>query len=157
MWIYSGTKIFWRECETWIRFNKLCYIKRFKKCSRCSYTKICEKKTDLANFKSDLDKADIYILKNVPSGLSSLKSKVDKLNIGKLETASVDLSKLNDGNWWKVALCWMLACFVNSTFENATGVETPKFVTKTDLAYLKSDVDKLDINQFKNVPSALTV
>ena len=34
-------------------------------------------------------------LKNVPSGLSSLKSKVDKLDIGKLETAPVDLSKLS--------------------------------------------------------------
>ena len=34
-------------------------------------------------------------LKNVPSGLSSLKSKVDKLDIVKLETAPVDLSKLS--------------------------------------------------------------
>ena len=34
-------------------------------------------------------------LKNVPSGLSSLKSKVDKLDTGKLETAPVDLSKLS--------------------------------------------------------------
>ena len=32
----------------------------------------------------------------MPSGLSSLKSKVDKLNIGKLETAAIDLSKLSD-------------------------------------------------------------
>ena len=35
---------------------------------------------------------------NVPSGLSSLKSKVDKLNIRKLETTSVDLSKLSVKN-----------------------------------------------------------
>ena len=34
-------------------------------------------------------------LKNAPSGLSSLKSKVDKLDIGKSETAPVDLSKLS--------------------------------------------------------------
>ena len=34
--------------------------------------------------------------KNVPSGLSSLKSKVDKLDIGKLETTPVDLSKLSN-------------------------------------------------------------
>ena len=31
----------------------------------------------------------------MPSGLSSLKSKVDKLGIGKLETTPVDLSKLS--------------------------------------------------------------
>ena len=35
-------------------------------------------------------------LKNERSGLSSLKSKVNKLDIGKLETTPVDLSKLND-------------------------------------------------------------
>ena len=49
------------------------------------------KKGDLPRVKSD-----IYILKNVPIDLSSLKRKVDKLHIGKLETASVDLSKLSD-------------------------------------------------------------
>ena len=32
----------------------------------------------------------------MPSGLSSLKSRVDKLNIGKLETTPVDLSKPSD-------------------------------------------------------------
>ena len=36
-------------------------------------------------------------LKNVPSGLSSLKSKKDKLDIGKLESTPVDLSKLSNG------------------------------------------------------------
>ena len=38
------------------------------------------KKVDSANLKSNVDKLDINKLKNVPSGLSSLKSKVDKLN-----------------------------------------------------------------------------
>ena len=33
-------------------------------------------------------------LRNLQSGLGSLKSKVDKLNIGKLENTAVDLSKL---------------------------------------------------------------
>ena len=37
-----------------------------------------QRKTDLANLKSDVDKLDINQLKDVPSGLSSLKSKVDK-------------------------------------------------------------------------------
>ena len=39
---------------------------------------------------------DIDKLKNVPNNLSSLKSKVDKLEIGKLETTPADLSKLSN-------------------------------------------------------------
>ena len=35
-------------------------------------------------------------LKNVPSGLNSLKIKVDKLGIGKIESNSVRLSKLRN-------------------------------------------------------------
>ena len=38
----------------------------------------------------------------------------------------------------------------------ATGVDTSYFAKKTDLANLKSDVDKLDIDKFKNVPGNLT-
>ena len=38
----------------------------------------------------------------------------------------------------------------------ATGVDTSYFAKKTDLANLKSDVDKLDIDKFKNVSSNLT-
>ena len=48
------------------------------------------KKVDLANLKSNADKLDIDIIKDVPTSLNSLKSKVDKLD------APVDLSKLND-------------------------------------------------------------
>ena len=54
------------------------------------------KKADLANLKSDLDKLDINILKNIPSNLSNLKSKVDQLDIGKLETIPLFLNKLNN-------------------------------------------------------------
>ena len=47
--------------------------------------------------KSDIDNIDIdKLIKNVPSGLSSLKGKVDRLNIGKLKTTLVDLIKLID-------------------------------------------------------------
>ena len=35
-------------------------------------------------------------MKNVPRGLSNLKSKVGKLGIGKLETTPVDISKLSN-------------------------------------------------------------
>ena len=37
--------------------------------------------------------------------------------------------------------------------KNATGVDTSSFAKKTDLANLKSDVDKLDIDKLKNVPT----
>ena len=53
------------------------------------------KKIDLANLKSDVDKMLIN-LKNVPSDLSNLENKVDKLDIRKLETTPVDLCKHSD-------------------------------------------------------------
>ena len=43
-----------------------------------------------------MDKLDIDKLKNVPSNLSNLKSKVDKLNVDKLVPIPVDLIKLSD-------------------------------------------------------------
>ena len=40
--------------------------------------------------------------------------------------------------------------------KNATGVDTSKFARKVDLASLKSNVDKLDIDKLKNVPTNLS-
>ena len=40
--------------------------------------------------------------------------------------------------------------------KNATGINSLDFAKKTNLANLKSDVDKLDIDKFKNVPSNLS-
>ena len=51
------------------------------------------KRADLANLESNVNKLDFYKLKNVPSCLSSLKSKVDELDIWKVESTTVDLSK----------------------------------------------------------------
>ena len=53
------------------------------------------KKVDLASLKSDVDKLDIGKVKNVPTNLSDLKSKVDKLDVDKLLPVPVDLSKLS--------------------------------------------------------------
>ena len=39
--------------------------------------------------------------------------------------------------------------------KNATGADTSKFAKKVDLANLKSNVDKLDIDKLKNVPTNL--
>ena len=41
-----------------------------------------------------------------------------------------------------------------SDLENAIGVDTSKLAKKVDLASLKSDVDKLDIDKLKNVPTS---
>ena len=40
--------------------------------------------------------------------------------------------------------------------KNATVVDTSTFAKKVDLANLKSDVDKLDIDKLKNVPTNLS-
>ena len=42
-----------------------------------------------------------------------------------------------------------------SYLKNATGVDTSKFTEKVDLASLKSNVDKLDIDRLKNVSTDL--
>ena len=46
--------------------------------------------------KTDVDKLNIDKLNNVPSIINSLKSKLDKLDIGKLGATLVELSKLNN-------------------------------------------------------------
>ena len=40
-------------------------------------------------------------------------------------------------------------------FRNAAGVDTSFFAKKAELANLESDVDKLDIDKFKNLPNDL--
>ena len=40
-------------------------------------------------------------------------------------------------------------------FKNATGMDTSKFAKRIDLASLKSNVNKLDIDKLKNVPTNL--
>ena len=54
------------------------------------------KKVGLASLKSNVDKLDIGKLENVPTNLSNLKSKVDKLDLDKSVPAPVDLSKLSN-------------------------------------------------------------
>ena len=41
--------------------------------------------------------------------------------------------------------------------KKATVVDIWKFVKKVDLAILKSDVNKLDLDKFKNVPTNLAI
>ena len=43
-----------------------------------------------------------------------------------------------------------------ANFKNATGIDRSKFAKNVDLADLKSNVDKWDIDKLKNVPSNLS-
>ena len=43
-----------------------------------------------------------------------------------------------------------------ANLKNAKGIDTSDFAKKTDLAYSKSDVDKLDFDKLKDVPSNLS-
>ena len=54
------------------------------------------KKVELASLKSKVDKLDIDKLETIPTGLSSLKSKVDKLDVDKLVPVLVDLNELSN-------------------------------------------------------------
>ena len=45
---------------------------------------------------------------------------------------------------------------IKAGLKNATGVDTSKLAKKLNLASLKSNVDKLDIDNLKNVPSNLS-
>ena len=47
-------------------------------------------------------------------------------------------------------------CATKTDLTIATGVETSSFAKKTDLANLKSDVDKLDNDKLKNIPTNLS-
>ena len=60
------------------------------------YIKICPKKVDWSDLKSNLDKLQVDKLKNLPTNWINLESKVDKLDIDKLAPVPVDLSKLSD-------------------------------------------------------------
>ena len=43
-----------------------------------------------------------------------------------------------------------------ASLKNALGVDSSKFAKKVDLVNLKSNLDKLDIDQLKNLPSGLS-
>ena len=44
-----------------------------------------------------------------------------------------------------------------SDLKNAAGVDTSQFAKKYDLTNLKSEIDKFDINELKNVASGLNI
>ena len=60
-----------------------------------------------ASIYSDVGKLDTDKLKNIPSNLHSLKTKVDKLNVDKLVPSPVDSSKLSDAVKNNVVKRWI--------------------------------------------------
>ena len=112
------------------------------------------KKTDLASLKSDVDKLDIDTLKNVLNNLTNLKSK-DKLDVDKLVPIPAGLRKLSDVVKNNVELD-LSNYATKAYFKNVTGIDALDFAKKTDLASLKFDVDKLDIDTLQNILNNLT-
>ena len=53
-------------------------------------------KKDFIALKAEVDKLDINKLINVSTSLNNFKTKVDHLDVGKLEIIPIDLKKLND-------------------------------------------------------------
>ena len=50
-----------------------------------------------------------------------------------------------------------LSNYATKTYlKNATGVDTSKLAAKSDLASLKAEIDKIDIDKLKTVPVALS-
>ena len=46
--------------------------------------------------KAEVEKTNINKLVNVPTGLNDLKTKIDDLDVGKLNTVNIDLNKISD-------------------------------------------------------------
>ena len=116
------------------------------------------KKVDLANLKSNVDKLDIYKLKNVPTNLSNQKSTVDKLDIDKLVPVLIDLSKLSDLKSEKNITDHNHDKYITTPkFDNFTAeifdlrLNRANLVRESDTAHFlnKTDFD----NQVKNVTS----
>ena len=82
-WIFSRTKIFRKKSENWIRFSNYATKADLKNITGDDTSKFPEK-IDLVDLKYNLHELDLDKLKNVPTNISNLKSKVDKLDVDKL-------------------------------------------------------------------------
>ena len=93
-----------------------------------------------AYWKFDVDKLDIDESKNVPSGFNSLESKIDKLDIRKLETTPVDLSKLSNA----VKNDFVKKTKYNELVKKVNAIQTTNtsnFVKKTDYNTKISEIE----------------
>ena len=119
-------------------------------------SKLAEK-SDLVSLKAEVDKLEIDKLKSVPSNSSNLKSKVDELDvdkllIGKLETTTVDLSKLND-----VVKNDVIKDAYNAKIKNIEDKipDITKLATKTNL-HVKINEVKAETSSMNNLATTTT-
>ena len=88
----------------------------------------------------------MIIWKNVPSNLSNLKSKLDKLHVRKLVPIPVDLSKLSDA----VKNDIVKKAVYDKSAEKVNNIDTSTFVLKT-----KYDTDKKELKENITLAQAL--
>ena len=69
--------------------------------------KLLKKILLLWKLKAEVNKLDIKVLFNVPTGLNNLKTKVDDLDVGILKTVPVDLKKIKWCSSLKHKICLM--------------------------------------------------
>ena len=80
-------------------------------------------------------------MKNVPTNLSNLKSKAVKLDLGKLETTKVDLSKLSYAVKTDVVTKTENDELVKEV-DNISTTDTSDFVKKTDCSTKINEIEK---------------
>ena len=88
----KSSETFGRDINAKVDLSNYANKTNFKNATGIDTSKLAAK-FDLVSLKVEVDKVDIDKLKNLPTKLSNLKSKV---HIGKLETTAVDLSKLSN-------------------------------------------------------------
>ena len=97
---YNRVNIFQNQnlLEQMQKLNQICLIVQQKQILKMQQVLIhqilLKRLIQEADLKSDLDKSDIDKLKNVPTSLRNLKSKVDKLDVYKAVLVTDDLSKV---------------------------------------------------------------
>ena len=104
-----------------------------------SFAGIINFKVDLSNYAT---KADLKIVTHVDTSsfalktnLANLKTKVDKLDIGKLKTVPVDFSKLNDA----VKKDVVKKAFYDKLSAKVWNIDTSNFVLKINIKQTKQN------------------
>ena len=72
-----------------MKFVKLCYWKRLKRCLFVDPFDLGAKR-DFIALKAETDKLEVNKLVNIPTCLNNLKTKVEDLDVDKLKTVPVD-------------------------------------------------------------------
>ena len=95
-------------------------------------------KDDLTNWKPDTDKLYINKFQKVLSSFNSLENKIDKLDVGKMKSALVDLKKLSGVVGKEV----VKKIVYDKLVEKFNVIDTSKLVNKTDYNAKIKDIPK---------------